>query len=61
MSLKSKLRAVFKNYPPKRYLPRAIQGGPAWKVWDVKQDKFLTDKEIRAIPLQEIKTDTVTQ
>ena len=56
-SFERKLRKVFdkggehgpaddKNH---RYVPRAIDGGPAWQVFDRKHDRFLTNREIKML------------
>ena len=54
-SLDRKLRAVFdkggvvgaaedQNH---HYIPRAIDGGPAWRVYDRLAERFLTDREVK--------------
>lgn len=45
--------------PPKgpmvqRYVPRAINGGPAWRVFDRKRGVMLTDAELEALPMHQI-------
>lgn len=57
--LKIRLAAVWENYAPKRYVPRAINGGPAWEVWDVAQERYLKNAELLAVPLDAVKTETI--
>lgn len=66
-SLKKKLRAVWDhaatgNDPLSaklnaRYVPRAINGGPAWQVYDKKRDRFLTNSEIRGLPIESLRDE----
>lgn len=40
-----------------RYVPRAIDGGPDWRVFDRKHDRFLTDREVRHTPLENLSSE----
>jgi hypothetical protein len=45
--LKSRLDIVWSNNAkPKRYIPRALNGGPGWGVFDRREDRFLKDAEV---------------
>lgn len=57
--LKAKLRIVWANYAPKRYVPRAMQRGPGWRVFDKKENRFLTDGEVQRVPEDRLQTDIV--
>lgn len=48
--LHSRLNIVFNNERPKRYLPKSLDGGTGWGVWDDQQCRFLSDTEVRALP-----------
>ena len=65
---KKKLKAVFENGATldgseafnhrARYVPKAISGGPSWRVFDQVDNRFLSDREIRNIPLETFKSAT---
>lgn len=40
------LRAAWGNRPPKRYVPRSLDGGTGWRVWDRKVGMYLGDKAV---------------
>ena len=44
-----RLRIVWMNHPPRRYVPRPIGGGVVWDVHDRKEDRLLNREEILAI------------
>ena len=44
--LKSRLEIVWGNKPPKRYLPRSLDGGTGWGVFDRREARFLKDAEV---------------
>jgi hypothetical protein len=44
--LKSRLDIVWSNAPPKRYLPRSLDGGLGWGVFDKREARFLKDTEV---------------
>jgi hypothetical protein len=44
--LKSRIDVVWGNRPPKRYLPRSLDGGTGWGVFDRREDRFLEDAEV---------------
>ena len=44
--LKSRLDIVWGNKPPKRYLPRSLDGGLGWGVFDKRESRFLKDAEL---------------
>jgi hypothetical protein len=44
--LKSRLDIVWGNKPPKRYLPRSLDGGTGWGVFDRRANRFLSDTEV---------------
>ena len=48
-ALKARLQIVWQNDDSKRFIPRALKGGPGWRVFDRKIDKFLSDQEILKI------------
>lgn len=60
---KQKLSAIFEKggeFGPAevgrdRYVPRALNGGPGWEVFDRQEDRFLSNKEVRAIPLETLR------
>lgn len=47
--LKSRLEIVWGNKPPKRYLPRSLDGGLGWGVFDRREDRFLSDDDLTKI------------
>lgn len=60
---KKKLRAVWNKAAPidapnnddgTRYCARALNGGPGWQVYDTREDRFLTNKEIKDIPIDRL-------
>lgn len=60
---KKKLRAVFDKAAPldlpntddgTRYVARALNGGPGWQVFDRREDRFLSNKEIKKIPIDNL-------
>jgi len=68
MSIKHKLRAVFLkgDFGPgmstgrmqtDRYVPKALNGGPGWRVYDRKLGRHLSDREVRALPLERLESE----
>lgn len=55
--IEARYAAAWHNDPPKRYLPQAINGGPAWKVFDTVKGLFLNDSELLAVPVEEIQSE----
>lgn len=55
--LKKRLRIIWDNYPPSRYVPRALPdrkpGNFGWDVFDRKEDRFLTRREIKSLSLED--------
>ena len=60
---KKKLRAVFDKASPfdrpstddgTRYVPRGLNGGPGWQVFDRRENRFLSNKEVKAIPIDNL-------
>jgi hypothetical protein len=49
MKIKAALAIIWQAGPTRRYQPRSINGGTGWHVWDRKQDRALTDREVRAV------------
>lgn len=37
-----------------RYVPRAINGGPSWMVWDRKEGRFIETDELKSIPMTQL-------
>jgi len=33
----------------RRYVPRALNGGPGWRVWDKCEERYLSNAEVRGI------------
>lgn len=60
-TLNQRLRIVWGNNPPKRYMPRAVHGGPSWRVWDGKLSRFLTDGEVKKLSLEALADEMVLQ
>lgn len=68
-SLKKKLWAVWSNAATMsdplsaklnaRYVPRAVNGGPSWQVYDKKADRFLSNSEIRALPIEALRDEEI--
>ena len=58
--LKQKLRAVW-DCPPFpnnfRYAPKALEGGPGWRVHDRREDRVLSDREVREITIEALRTE----
>jgi hypothetical protein len=44
--LKSRLDIVWGNAPPKRFLPRSLDGGTGWGVFDRCEARFPKDTEV---------------
>lgn len=60
MSLKRKLRIVFDEttnggHGGRRYIAKSLDGGTGWGVWDRKKERFLKDREVRAIPEEQVR------
>lgn len=49
MKLKAALAIVWEAGPTRRYQPRSINGGTGWLVFDKREDRFLTNREVRKI------------
>lgn len=67
-SFDKKLRTVFEKGTPigeaptgreaaTRYVPRAIDGGPAWQVYDLRKNRFLTNREVKKLPLEALRDE----
>jgi hypothetical protein len=41
-----------------RYVPQSLNGGTGWGVFDRLQDRFLTDEELVALPMEKVQTAT---
>lgn len=62
--LKHKLRAVFDKARPisqpdrgpseDRYVPRSLDGGAGWRIYDKTERRFLTNKELRSLTVAEL-------
>lgn len=48
------LKIVWGNDRPKRYLPKSLNGGVGWGVWDDKEKRFLKDREVRTMSREEL-------
>lgn len=59
MNLKKLLRIVWDNHPPRRYLPKSLNGGTGWGVWDVKEKRFLKNDEVKRLGPVALVTETV--
>ena len=57
--LTDRLAAVWVNNPPKRYTPRAIDGGPEWEVWDGVKNRFVKGRHLIIIPIDELKNEVI--
>jgi hypothetical protein len=53
------LKAVWKNDPPKRFIPRSLDGGSGWGVFDRQRDRFLSNKEVKRIGPDDLSTEMV--
>lgn len=48
------LRVVWLNDEADRYVPRAIDKGPAWEVWDRKEDRPVRPDELATMTFEQI-------
>jgi hypothetical protein len=37
----------------RRYIARSLDGGPGWGVWDMRNERFLLDKEISKLSIEQ--------
>ena len=40
-----------------RYVPKATGKGSGWAVWDRKLERFISDQELSAIPLDRLRDE----
>lgn len=59
MNLKKLLDIVWNNHPPLRYLPKSLNGGTGWGVWDNKEKRFLTDRQVKQLEPDTLATEKV--
>ncbi len=48
------LRVVWIQDAPSRYVPRAIGEGPAWEVWDRKENRIVPVEELASFTYERI-------
>lgn len=58
-AMKRNLDIVWNNNRPSRYIPRSLDGGTGWGVWDDKEKRFLKDREVRSLSPDNLR-ETVT-
>lgn len=57
--LRKRLEIVWSNEVPKRFIPRSLNGGTGWGVFDKKQDRFLSDSEVTELSPDALLVETV--
>jgi hypothetical protein len=68
---KRKLRCVWEHATPIgesvetalqerwRYVPKSLDGGTGWGVWDHKRSRFLSDREVKTTPSDKLSNERV--
>lgn len=60
MTLKRNLKIVWDeatgpDAKRRRYLARALNGGPGWGVYDQKRDEFLKDRQVASLSPEQLR------
>lgn len=55
--LMDRLEVVWDNNPPRRYVPMALKGGPFWRIYDRHTKRHLSDAEVLAMSLDDLRAD----
>lgn len=53
---KQRLKTVWLNSEPKRYVPHSYNGGTGWGVFDRKLNRFV-DGDLKTIPLETLRDE----
>lgn len=54
IELQRRLSVVWGNKPPYRYVPKSLDGGTGWGVWDRRDARFVPDKEVRKLTFENV-------
>lgn len=47
--------AAYAREPGDRYVPRSLNGGLGWGVWDARDQRFIDDAELSTLSYDEIR------
>jgi hypothetical protein len=54
IELQRRLAVIWDNEPPDRYVPKSLDGGTSWGVWDRRKTRMVPDEEVRGLSFENV-------